>query len=85
MPGIPAYGIGGYETNRTINPEILYLRYKTESLLGTYSDKLMSIIDKKNDLRYTLFVGPLAMSGILEPVNWTRILNGVLIFQRFGL
>ena len=76
MPGIPAYGIGGYETNRTINPEILYLRYKTESLLGTYSDKLMSIIDKKNDLRYTLFVGPLAMSGILEPVNWTRILNG---------
>ena len=76
MPGIPAYGIGGYDTNRTTNPEILYLRYKSESLLGTYSDKLMAITDTQNDLRWTTFMGDLAMSGVLEKVNWTRILNG---------
>lgn len=76
MPGIPAYGIGGYDTNRTTNPEILYLRYKTESLLGPYSDKLMAITDTQNDLRWTIFMGALEMAGMLEPVNWVRILNG---------
>lgn len=76
MPGIPAYGIGGYDTNRTTNPEILYLRYKTESLLGPYSDKLLAITDQQNDLRWTTFMGALEMSGIMETVNWTRIING---------
>lgn len=76
MPGIPAYGIGGYDTNRTTNPEILYLRYKTESLLGPYSDKLVAITDQANDLRWTTFMGALEMSGIMETVNWTRIING---------
>ena len=76
MPGIPAYGIGGYDTNRTTNSEILYLRYKTESLLGPYSDKLLAITDQQNDLRWTTFMGALEMSGIMETVNWTRIING---------
>lgn len=75
MPGIPAYGIGGYDTNRYTNPEILYLRYKTESMLAPYSEKLMAITDTQNDLRWTLFMGALEMSGVMEPVNWTRILN----------
>lgn len=72
MPGIPAYGISGYDTNVQTNSEVLYSRYLTESDYFTYTDKMLAIIDKDNDLRYTLFIGDLAMSGITEPTSWTR-------------
>lgn len=72
MPGIPAYGIIGYDTNVQTNSEVLYSRYLTESLRDTPSDKLMSIINTDKDLRYKLFISDLAMSGITEPCLWTR-------------
>lgn len=76
MPGIPAYGFIGYENNKLLNPEILYSRYKTESLLGPYSDNLLAITDKQNDLRWTNFMASFAMAGVLEDVNWVRAING---------
>ena len=76
MPGIPAYGYSGYETNKLKNPELLYSRYKTESLLGPYSDKLVAITDTENDLRWKCFMASFTMMGILEDVNWVRALNG---------
>lgn len=72
MPGVPAYGISGYDSNVQTNPEVLYSRYLTESDYFTYTDKMLAIIDKENDLRYTLFIGDLAMSGITEPTSWYR-------------
>ena len=72
MPGIPAYGVNGYDNNIQTNPEILYSRFLTETLGSVFSDKMQAIIDKENDLRYTIFIGTLAMSGITEPMIWTR-------------
>ncbi|MBR5349839.1 MAG: RagB/SusD family nutrient uptake outer membrane protein [Prevotella sp.] len=72
MPGIPAYGVNGYDSNLQTNPEILYSRFLTETLGSVFSDKMQAIIDKENDLRYKIFIGDFAMSGITEPMIWTR-------------
>lgn len=72
MPGLPVYGIDGYETSVESNPEVLYSRYCTETLGTVYSDKMLAIIDKENDLRYTTFIAKYEMMGITEPRIWTR-------------
>lgn len=72
MPGTPAYGISGYDTNPQTNPEILYERYCSESLEIPFSEKMMKIIDQKNDLRWTTFMGALPFASITETCLWTR-------------
>ncbi len=72
MPGIPVYGIDGYDDAVQTNPEVLYSRYLSESLGCIFSEKMLAILDIENDLRYQLFVAPFEMSGITEPALWTR-------------
>lgn len=72
LPGIPAYGIRGYDMSVETNPEILYSRYCTEYLHEGFSENMLSIIDKANDLRYKLFIGTLPESGLTEPSLWIR-------------
>ncbi len=57
-------GITGYKTPAAVNPEVLYARYKSETIPVVYTEKLLSITDTQNDLRYTLF--SYSRAGVLQ-------------------
>lgn len=72
VPGVPAYGVNGYDNNVQTNPEIMYSRYRTEGSTLSFSDKMLAIIDEEHDLRFQLFYGSLMASNLIDPRSWVR-------------
>jgi len=72
MPGMPMFGLSGYDTNIETNPEILYERYVTEHPMTYYTPKMKAIVDTDNDLRYSLFIAALPMYGYMGEYGWVK-------------
>lgn len=75
LPGYTFYGLAGYDSNIETNSEILWERYVSEHCMCEYTDKLKSIVDKDNDLRWRFFISSIPMYGYLSDYCWNKKLH----------
>lgn len=74
-PGMPTYGLSGYDMVLLTNPEVMYSRFVSEHCKCSYSAEMLALIDKEKDLRYQLFIASMPAYGYLEEVAWNKHLH----------
>ncbi len=73
-PEMPIFGPTGYESDGVLNEEITYYRKRMSVSSVPLSNKLLSIIDQKNDLRFSLFYGTYG-TYYPEPISLSHIVH----------